>query len=291
MSDDSLLDAPWIDTRQVGEAEVTIVSEGGLLWSPGFTVSEETWRAVLPEADAQGRLWIGLNVAIVRLGDTLLVIDPGLDDPSSHWQRDLATVWPDWPTRRTPGLAVALDQLGITPQDVTHVVITHPHGDHYAGVAYEVGGGIAPRFPHARHFIGREDWEGNPARQQAGTALERLEMIDRLGLLELIDTPREIAPGITIWPAPGETPGHCLVDVVSNKERFLFLGDLVHLACEVEHDTWMPPNANAATLAPTRERVFAESAAEGPLLATAHEHFPPWGRIIRDEDRYRWERV
>jgi glyoxylase-like metal-dependent hydrolase (beta-lactamase superfamily II) len=230
-------------------------------------------------------------VAIVRLGDALIVIDPGLDAPDSQWQRDLASVWPDWSTRRTPGLAVALDELGIDPGAVTHVIITHPHGDHYAGVAFEQDGDIAARFPNARHYIGRADWEGNPARQQPGTALERLEMIDRLGLLELVDAPREIAPGVTIRTAPGETPGHCLVDVASNGERFLFLGDLVHLSCEVEHDTWMPPNANPATLAPTRERVFAEVAAEGPLLATAHEHFPPWGRIIRDGDRYRWERA
>jgi glyoxylase-like metal-dependent hydrolase (beta-lactamase superfamily II) len=291
MTDISTTNPPWIATRQVGDAEITIISEGGLLWSPGFAVPEETWRAVLPEADEQGRLWIGLNVAIVRLGDALVVIDPGLDDPDSQWQRDLATVWPDWPTRRTPGLKVALAQLGIDATDVTHVIITHPHGDHYAGVAFERDGGIAARFPNARHFIGREDWAGNPARQETGTALERLEMIDRLGLLELVDEPREIAPGITIRPAPGETPGHCLVEVDSSDERFLFLGDLVHLSCEVEHRAWMPPNANAATLAPTRDRIFAEAAATDPLLATAHEHFPPWGRIMRNGAGFQWVRV
>lgn len=291
MPDESRTDAPWIDTRRVGDAAITMVSEGGLLWSPSFAAPEETWRAVLPEADAQGRLWIGLNVAIVRLGDALIVIDPGLDDPGSQWQSDLVTVWPDWPTRRTPGLAVALDQLGIDVGDVTHVVITHPHGDHYAGVAFEQDGGIAPRFPNARHFLGRDDWEGNPARQQKGTALERLEMIDRLGLLELVEEPRDIAPGVTIRPAPGETPGHCVVEIVSHGERFLFLGDLVHLSCEVEHNAWMPPNANRAALAPTRERIFAEVSVGGPLLATAHEHFPPWGRIIRGEGKYRWERA
>lgn len=291
MANESTSDAPWIDTRRIGDAEITIISEGGLLWSPSFAVPEKTWRAVLPEVDDQGRLWIGLNVVLVRLGDALVVIDPGLDDPDSQWQRDLATVWPDWPTRRTPGLAVALTRLGIDPNVVTHVIITHPHGDHYAGVAFEQDGGIVARFPNARHYIGRADWEGNPARQQTGAALARLEMIDRLGLLELVDEPREIAPGITIRPAPGETPGHCLVAVQSKGERFLFLGDLVHLSCEVEHRAWMPPNANGATLAPTRERVFAEVAADSPLLATAHEHFPPWGRITRDGTGYRWQRV
>lgn len=282
---------PWIDTRQVGDAAITIVSEGGLLWEPRFAVPEEEWRAVLPGADERGRLWIGLNVVFVRLGDTLVLIDPGLDDPSSRWQRDLSRVWPDWPCRRTPGLAVAMAELGIVPADVAHVIITHPHGDHYAGVAYETDDGIAARFPQARHFIGRADWEGNPHRGQPGTALARLELIENLGLLQSVDEEIEIVPGVTITPAPGETPGHLIVRVESNGEAFLFLGDLVHLACEVEHADWMPPSAIIDALASSRARIFADAARDQPLLATAHEHFPPWGRIVAVGDGYRWERI
>ncbi len=281
---------PWIDTRQVGDAEITIISEGGLLWDPRFAASEEDWRAALPEADERGRVWIGLNVVFVRLGAGLVLIDPGLDDPDSQWQRDLATVWPDWPSRRTAGLAVAMIELGIAPDDVTHVVITHPHGDHYAGVACEQDGGIAPRFPNARHFIGRADWEGNPNRGQPGTALARLELIDALGRLELVDDETEITPGVTILPAPGETPGHCIVRVASLGEQFVFLGDLVHLACEVEQSGWMPPSAVVDALAASRQRIFADAARDAALLATAHEHFPPWGRIVLAGDGYRWER-
>lgn len=281
---------PWIDTRQVGDATITIVSEGGLLWEPRFAVPEAEWRAVLPDADERGRLWIGLNVVFIRLGDALVLIDPGLDDPASQWQRDLARVWPDWPCRRTPGLAVAMAELGIDPEDVTHVIITHPHGDHYAGVAYETADGIAARFPRARHFIGRHDWEGNPNRGQPGTALARLELIEELGRLQLVDEEIEIVPGVTIIPAPGETPGHLIVRVDSRGEQFFFLGDLVHLACEVEHRDWMPPSAIVDALASSRERIFAAAARDQPLLATAHEHFAPWGRIVACGAGYRWVR-
>ena len=37
---DPSVDASFIDTRRVGDATVTAVSEGGLLWSPRFPVSE-----------------------------------------------------------------------------------------------------------------------------------------------------------------------------------------------------------------------------------------------------------
>ncbi len=291
MTEQSIVaDVPYIDTRHVGEAAITVVSEGGLLWEPRFPAPEDEWRQALPDADARGRVWIGLNVVFVRIGEALVLIDPGLDDPDSAWQRGLPRVWPDWPVRRTPGLAAAMVELGIDPADVTHVIITHPHGDHYAGVARERDGGIAVRFPQARHVMGRADWEGNPNRGQPDSALARLELIADHGLLDLVDSEREIAPGVTMLPAPGESPGHCIVRIASAGEVLYNLGDLVHLAAEVEHITWGPAHAEMATLIAQPERIFAHVAAEHALLITAHEPFPPWGRIVADGAGYRWQR-
>jgi glyoxylase-like metal-dependent hydrolase (beta-lactamase superfamily II) len=283
-------DTPFIDTRRVGDATVSVVSEGALLWPPQFAAPESEWRQAMPEADAAGRVWLGLNVVIIRLGDATIVIDPGMDDPDSAWQRNLARVWPDWPVTRSPGLTVAMEALGLDPESVTHVVITHPHLDHYPGVAIAREDGFAPRFPRARHFLGQADWEGNPQRGDPASDFARLEMLDRLGLLELIDDEREIAPGVTILPAPGESPGHCVVRLQSAGETFYALGDLVHHACEVAHADWAPPRQATAALVSSRQRWFPQVASEGALAITAHEPFPPWGRIIAAGEGYRWER-
>jgi glyoxylase-like metal-dependent hydrolase (beta-lactamase superfamily II) len=282
--------ASFIDTRLVGDAMVTAISEGGLLWAPRFPVAEPEWRQAIPESDADGRVWLGLNVVIIRVGAALIVVDPGMDDPDSAWQRERPHAWPDWPVTRTPGLTAALRELAIAPEEVTHVVITHPHVDHFPGVVVDRAGGFAPRFPRARHFLGRADWEGNPRRGTPGSDLDRLELIDRLGLLELVDGEREIVPGVTIVPAPGESAGHSVVRLESAGEVFYVLGDIVHHACEVEHPDWGPPHADPGKLAAARDRIFPTLAREGALLATAHEPFPPWGRIVAAGDGYRWQR-
>ena len=279
-----------IDTRRVGDATVTVVSEGELLWAPRFPAPESEWRRAMPEADAEGRVWLGLNVVILRLEGALIVVDPGLDDPDSTWQLARPRVWPSWPLRRTPGLAAALADLGIDPAAVTHVVITHPHGDHYAGVATEREGGFAPRFRNARHLMGRADWERNPGRAEPGTDLVRLELIDQMGLLELVDDAREIVPGVMLLPAPGESPGHIVVKLDSGGEVLYLLGDVVHHACEVAQIAWGPPHADTEELLSTRRRLFAETARQNALVVTAHEPFPPWGRIVAAGDHYRWER-
>jgi glyoxylase-like metal-dependent hydrolase (beta-lactamase superfamily II) len=281
---------PFFDTRRVGDASVTVISEGGLLWPPRFPVPEPEWRQALPEADAAGRVWLGLNVVIIRLGDALIVVDPGMDDPDSSWQRDRPRVWPNWDITRTPGLAVAMGELELAPTDVNHVVITHPHADHYPGVTVERGGAFMPRFPRARHYLGRADWEGNPGRDTPGSDLDRLERIDQLGLLECVDGEREIAPGVTIVPAPGESPGHQVVRLESAGEVFYVLGDIIHHACEVEQLAWGPPHSDVQALMAVRERIFSTVAREEALLVTAHEPFRPWGRIVPADDGYRWQR-
>lgn len=282
--------APISETRQVGEAIITVVADGEMLWEPRFPVPEAEWRAALPDADAQGRIWIGLNVVVVRLGEALVVIDPGCDAPDSAWQGTLPQIWPDWPIRRTAGLDVALAGLDIDPSAVTHVVITHPHGDHYPGVCREQAGELISRFPNAQHFMGRADWEGNPNRADPASHIQRLAVIDNAGRLHLIDTDTEIAPGVTVLPAPGESPGHVVVRIETGAAPVYVLGDLVHHGVEVAQPIWHPPHADHAPLLASRERFYPLLADEAAHALYAHEPFPSWGRIVRDGDGYRWER-
>lgn len=278
------------EVRRIGDATITVIADGEMLWEPRFPVPEAEWRAALPEADDQGRVWIGLNVVLVRLGDALVVIDPGCDAPDSAWQETLPHIWPDWPIRRTAGLDAALAELGIDPNEVTHVVITHPHGDHYPGVCREEGDALIARFPNAQHFMGRADWEGNPLREDPASHFRRMAVINDLGLLTLIDADTEIAPGVMVMPAPGESPGHVVVRIATGAAPVYVLGDLVHHGVEVARPTWNPPHADHDPLMAARERFYPLLADEAAHALYAHEPFPCWGRIVRDGEGFRWER-
>lgn len=280
----------FLATRRVGDALVTVISEGTISWAPRFQVSEEERRRAMPEADAEGRLLLGLNLVHIRVGDASVVVDAGCDDPASAWQREFAQKWPG--VTRSPGLAAALARVGETAERVSHVLITHAHADHFGGVAVEQGGGLAPRFPRARHILGRHDWDQISARGDPGSDLAaRLGLIDRHGLLDLVDEELDVVPGLTVIPAPGETPGHFVVRLTSAGRCFYYLGDLFHHACEVEHVDWAPPNRDLAALRASRERLIEEAARSRALLVFTHDRFPAWGRIVRSDGGFRWERA
>jgi len=274
----------------IGDAAITVISEGTLEWAPKMQAPEDEVRRAIPELADRGKLTLGLNIAHVALGKASILIDPGCDDPASSWQERFAAKWPG--SRRSPGLRAGLARIGIDPAAVTHVLITHAHADHFAGVTVERDGRDVVRFPRARHFIGCKDWLENPAREDPSTELAvRLGAVDQVGLLEIVAEAREVAPGATVVPAPGETPGHSIVCIRSAGKSFYYVGDLIHHPCEVEHLGWIPTNRDPAATRTSRSLVFAEAAASGATVVFSHDLFPAWGRIVAADGGFRWERA
>ncbi|HVA93019.1 MAG TPA: MBL fold metallo-hydrolase, partial [Chloroflexota bacterium] len=141
--------------RTFGDATVTIISDGTLHAAPMISwlgVPEAEARAAMPEADPAGNMAIGMNVAHVRIGDASILLDPGWGelDPSSWLVTELRG-------ERSPGVQAGLASLGIQPDQITHVLISHAHDDHFTGGTVEVDGRRQPRYPRARYILGRAD--------------------------------------------------------------------------------------------------------------------------------------
>jgi glyoxylase-like metal-dependent hydrolase (beta-lactamase superfamily II) len=281
--------AAHVSARQIGEARVTVISDGTIEWTPRILAPADEVGRAIPELAGRSTLTLGLNLVHVALGRASIIIDPGCDDPSSTWQEGFAAKWPG--LRRSPGLQAGLAVIGVDPDAVTHVVITHAHADHFAGVTAERNGQDVVRFPKARHFIGRKDWEESPARGDPASDLTvRLGAVDRAGLLEVIDGEREVAPGVTMIPTPGETPGHSVARVRSRGQSFFYVGDLFHHPCEVEHADWVPVGRDLAASRASRSRVFGEAASSRAIVVFSHDRFPAWGRIVPRGPAFGWER-
>jgi glyoxylase-like metal-dependent hydrolase (beta-lactamase superfamily II) len=281
----------YVDSRRIGDAVVTVISDGMLPIPVAsvFPAEEAEWLRAQGETDAQDRLLSDQAVILIRHGGATVLIDPAYDDPGTEWQEKFAKKWPG--LVRSPGMQAGLASVGVRPEDVTHVLITHAHDDHFAGVVAERGGRNELRFPNAQHFIGRGDWEGNPRRDQPQYDLSaRLGAVERAGLLHLVDGAREVAPGVTMIPAPGESAGHSIVRLDSAGERFYALGDLFHHSCEVEYLDWASPWVDLGAMRPSRERLLAEAVPANATVVFTHEPFPPWGRIVRTDTGHRFAR-
>jgi glyoxylase-like metal-dependent hydrolase (beta-lactamase superfamily II) len=278
-----------MQSRKVGDITVTAITEGIMPWTPELTVPEEVWRQAI-DADDEGKVSIDTHVLVVQQEGATILIDAGLDEPGSAWEEGFYKEWPG--SVRSGGVVKGLASLGIAPEDVNYILLTHVHFDHVIGLATERDGRLVPRYPNARVLVGRDDWENVPEEHLSPESKARIRAVEEASLLELVDGEREVVPGVTMIPTPGESPGHSMVGVSSNGEALYAVGDLFHHSSEVDHPDWMVPWADQRQMLASRRRLLTDAAPTGALVVFTHESFPPWGRIVGDEaSGYRWQRV
>jgi glyoxylase-like metal-dependent hydrolase (beta-lactamase superfamily II) len=269
----------------IGAARVAVINVGDSLWSLAETLSvpESEWRPRFGDAFEQPQPALSQCVHIALPGASLLVDASVYDEPPDGPRRPPAYQPP-------PALSMQLADLGVAPAEVTHLVITHLHWDHYNGATVERDGAWEPRFPSARCFIGRADWE-DPELQAALQSPDSLEartlgVLWRQGLVELTNGQRELLPGISLIAAPGESPGHQIVRVRSQSETLYCLGDLFHYPVEVEQPTWMSSWSDPAATLASRQALIQAALVEDALLVAAH--IPTVGRLRRTRVGVEW---
>ena len=258
-------------TIALGDATITIVNVGDMMvdMAQEIAAPESAWQPLYGAIFAGSRPYPSQCAHIALEGASILV-DAG--DYAQAISLDSSYLPPHYAP--PPGVVQQLLSRSIRPEDITHLIITHAHFDHYAGSTIERDGGYVPRFPNARVFLGRADWD-YPETQDALQDPESLDshtfgVLHKLGLLELVVGDLDVTPGVRIISAPGESPGHQVVRVHSQGQTFYCLGDLFHHPAEVEHPAWMVKWADASANLSSRQALIKAALQENALLLAAH---------------------
>ena len=218
----------------LGEMTLTIISEGilkGLASRVFGSVNEREWRPLV-ETDANGRFALGMNIVHVAMDGYSALLDTGIGEP--HPSRiPLET---SFPLTQTASLIPSLADIGVLPEQVTTVVFSHAHGDHIMGATRERDGQRVPSFPNARYLLMDREWAEDPARKEPDSVFNvHIPVLQQQDHLQLVKGECEVAPGIRMIPAPGESPGHAVIRMESEGKTAFYLGDLFHHPAEAAH--------------------------------------------------------
>jgi glyoxylase-like metal-dependent hydrolase (beta-lactamase superfamily II) len=196
---------------QFGEFELHSLSDGffGLDGGAMFgIVPKPVWERTNP-ADARNRIRLASRPLLVVAGADRILIDTGIGDRWDEKARNIYSI------EKSDTVESSLARAGFRPEDVTKVVLTHLHFDH-AGATTKLddSGRPVPRFPKARHYVQQKEWDAalNPNRRtRASYRPDDFLPVQAAGLLELIDGPFALEPGLELLPTGGHTPGHQIV--------------------------------------------------------------------------------
>ncbi len=272
---------------RVGDIDVLVISDG-VLPIPAVTMATNA-----PSVDLAA--WLSdmflppelldwpLNVAVVRSGGRVVLIDSGL-----------GTEFPDFP--RAGQLAMRLDAAGIDPASVTDVVLTHLHMDHIGGLLVDgLRGRLRPDLRVHLAAAEAEFWEAPdfsrtampaPVPEVLRSTASRFLDVYR-SQLQPFETEYEVVPGVRICRTGGHTPGHSIVRLESGGDRLTFAGDAVFqpgFDNPAWHNGFEHDPEDAARV---RVRLLRELAATGEALVATHLSFPSVCRVALSGNEFR----
>jgi N-acyl homoserine lactone hydrolase len=173
-----------------------------------------SWFSDTHRYDGQKRDLV-VSCYLIRHGDQYLLWDAGLGGKALG----------DHPT-----LIAQLARIGVKPEQVRYVGISHRHYDHI---------GQAASFPGATLLIGTEDLETLKASKDAGERAAVLPWIEGGAKAEAVKGDRNIFGdgSVVMLDMPGHTAGHhALLVRLKNMGPVLLSGDLYHARESYEHD-------------------------------------------------------
>jgi glyoxylase-like metal-dependent hydrolase (beta-lactamase superfamily II) len=99
-------------------------------------------------------------------------------------------------------------------------------------------------------------------------------------------------PGIKLIPAPGHTPGNIMVEVGSQGESILCIGDIIHSQKEFidpEYLTMFDVDPEQAVS--TRQKVLFKIVDSEQLVFACHFDFPGLGYIVVQDGNFTWRPI
>ena len=271
---------------KLGDLTITLVNGGNFRLDGGAmhgVVPKTIWSR-LTSCDEHNRCQYSTNCLLVedRHGKRTL-IETGNGEKFSPKERDIYGIDHDH------NVETQLRALGVEPESIDLVIMSHLHFDHSGGTTRRRGDTVEPVFSRARHVVQKQEWHDatHPhERNRASYLPENFAPLEAAGLLQLVDGETEVAPGIRVVPTPGHTRGHQSVLLGASDEKsadkLLFLGDVVPTAVHVRLPFIMAYDLDVVGTLESKRRVLTKALEDRWLVAFGHDLTIAAGRLGLD---------
>lgn len=171
-----------------------------------------------------------------------------------------------------------LEALGVSPEDIDVVVLSHLHFDHAGGLLTAWSEGAAPElaFPNATFVVGDEAWNRarNPHPRDRASFVPALnQLLADCGRLEVvkIDHSDTLGSDYRLHRSSGHTPGMMLLEVPTADGPLVFAADLVPGRAWVRAAITMGYDRFPELLIDEKRRLLTDLAKRGGRLFFTHD--------------------
>jgi glyoxylase-like metal-dependent hydrolase (beta-lactamase superfamily II) len=246
------------------------------------------WQKWYPP-DEQGRIALSCRAFLIEDGQRRVLIETGVGSFFPPHLRERYGVMEEEHV-----LLQSLAAVGLAPEDIDVVFLSHLHFDHAGGLlsSFEEGRPASLVFPRARFCVGQAALERARAphpRDRASFIPDLLPLLEASGRLSVIASGSSSHPDlgerIFLRESLGHTPGMLLPTVLGKAHVATFCADLVPGSAWVHLPITMGYDRFPEQLIDEKKALFEEVGVGSWLLFT-HDPSVAAGRLALSQNRY-----
>ncbi|MGE6611270.1 YtnP family quorum-quenching lactonase [Peribacillus sp. NPDC076916] len=214
-----------METMQIGEIKLTWLNggvthlDGGAMFG---VVPKPLWAKKYP-VNENNQIELRTDPILVQANGLNMLIDSGIGNGKLNDKQKR-----NFGVTEESNLVEDLGRLGIQPNDIDYILMTHLHFDHACGLTKREGETWVPVFERAEIITTQTEWVEmkNPnIRSKSTYWAENWEAV--ASLVRPFEGEQEITDGIKMLHTGGHSDGHAIIIIEDGGDRLIHMADIM----------------------------------------------------------------
>ncbi|MCL3780005.1 MBL fold metallo-hydrolase [Prolixibacteraceae bacterium JC049] len=253
------------------------MADGGALFG---VVPKALWEKRY-KCDENNMCLLSLRCLLVKVDDRVILIETGVGNKLDEKYLN------NNGTSSFPNIFTALDEKGISANEITDVVLTHLHWDHVGGATRidDETGKVVPSFPNAKYWVSKTQWDhahnANYREKSVYFPDNYYPLLDE-GLLEFIESDSFIHPKIQLRHFNGHTPGQLIPFIETSAGTVIYSSDMIPTAMHMPIPWVAAYDSYPVTVYEEKEKLLKEIAGKDYFLFFEHDYYTEMASVKWD---------
>jgi glyoxylase-like metal-dependent hydrolase (beta-lactamase superfamily II) len=226
--------------------------DGGAIFG---VVPKTMWNKLYP-ADENNLINIPMRCLLIEDGSKKILVDCGMGEKMDP--KLLQYYFPNGDDT----LKSSLSKAGVSPSEITDVILTHLHFDHCGGAVHPDGTLV---FANATHWVSASHWESahDPNRREKPSFFkENFDPIEKAGKLKKIESESKVTRNVVLKLFYGHTDGLIVPFINYEGRTLVYAGDFIPTSPHIQMSYICAYDINPLVSFDEKEE-FLEEAVEG----------------------------
>ncbi len=254
--------------------------DGGAMFG---IVPKQLWQKLTPPDEKNLCTW-AMRCLFIETDDRKILVDTGIGDKQD------AKFYSHFHPHGEDSLLGSLDNLGVGPEAITDVLLTHLHFDHVGGaVKRNPDGQLVPTFPNATYWTHKKhyDWARKPNPREAASFLpENFIPLEEAGVLQFIDAGEEDyewLPGLHVRLVYGHTEAMMVLLIHTAGKTMVYCADVMPSTFHLGMPYVMGYDLRPLETLKEKKRILEDALELQQLLIFEHDPVTPSCLLTKNE--------